>query len=130
MKESELESSVRRVIESWSKQQGVTVAVHCNGLVGHRFSKAVQVAVGELVEEGLRNVAEHAAAHSASVYLRRSGESLRVLVEDDGIGFAVGRRARGAGLQKIQEIALGVGGSMLLESRRGQGTSVGMEVRV
>ena len=102
--------------------------VHCNGLVGKPLRPEVEGAVKAVVAEGLRNVAAHAEARTVSVFVRRSDGMLRVLVEDDGVGFVPVRR-RGGGLEQLQALAADVGGSRLLESRRGKGTSVGLEVR-
>ncbi len=129
-KGSPLESSLRRSIASWSKREGVPVEVHCNGLVGQRLPTPVQEAVKAVVAEGLSNIAAHAAAGNASVFVRYSDGLLRVLIEDDGAGFASRRTAPGGGLRRLEKLATDVGGSRLLESARGKGTSVGLEVRI
>lgn len=127
---SPLEASLRRSIAAWSKREGVLVDVHCNGLVGAQIAAPVQAAVKAFVAEGLSNVAAHAGAGTASVFVRSSGGLLRVLIEDDGVGFAPMRRAPAGGLKRLEKLADDVGGSRLLESGKGKGTSLGLEVRI
>ncbi|HXA42063.1 MAG TPA: hypothetical protein VNV65_04010 [Candidatus Solibacter sp.] len=126
---SPLETSLRRSVATWSKREGVAVEVHCNGLVGQRISTPVQAAVKAFVAEGLNNIAAHASAGTASVFVRSSGGVLRVLIEDDGVGFASPGTA-GGGLRRLEKLAADVGGSRLLESGKGKGTSIGLEVRI
>jgi signal transduction histidine kinase len=127
---SQLEASLRRAITKWSKKEGIPVAIHCNGLVGTEVPAVIKDAALVFLAEGLKNVATHSDAARASVFIRCSGGRLRVLVEDDGVGFAGGSRRRGSGLQKLLELAARVGGVRLLESRRGHGTSLGFEVQL
>ncbi len=129
-KTSPLEASLRRNIAVWSKREGIPVEVHCNGLVEAQISAPVQAAVKAFVAEGLSNVATHAGAGTASVFVRSRGGLLRVLIEDDGVGFASARTAPGGGLKRLENVAAGVGGSRLLESGKGKGTSLGLEVRI
>jgi two-component system sensor histidine kinase UhpB len=127
---SRLEASLRRDIAAWSKLHGIPVAIHCNGLVNADLPETVGAAVDHVVTEGLRNVAFHASARRCSVYVRRDAAVLRVLVEDDGAGFQVARNYRDGGLGRLRDRARALGATFLLESRKGKGTSVGMEVRL
>lgn len=82
------------------------------------------------VRELLSNVAKHAHAKSVKVSAIRDGESIRIAVEDDGIGFSpksIERKIRqneGFGLFNIRERLRHLHGQMEVQSKRGQGTTM------
>jgi len=94
-----------------------------------------QISLYRVVQEGLSNVVHHAAATRAAVRVRRSGETLRVTIEDDGRGFRVERDARGRltggfGLSGIAERVRILQGRLEVESGPGRGTRVELAVPV
>ena len=97
-----------------------------------RLRPELETAIYRMVQEALTNVARHAAARHASVTLGESGDTLRVIIEDDGRGFdvdsALGGRARGLGLIGMQERASLVGGRMEIARRRSGGSRITLEV--
>jgi signal transduction histidine kinase len=78
---------------------------------------AVEVAVYRIVEEGLANVAKHAAARSCLVRLAFD-RGLTLTVEDDGVGIGPDRVA-GVGLLSMRERAEELGGSFTIDGRAG-----------
>jgi two-component system sensor histidine kinase UhpB len=89
-----------------------------------------QVVLFQAVRELLTNVGKHARATEVRVAIDRDGDSLRVEVFDDGVGFdpacveppSVSRG--GFGLFSIRERLRLLGGVMEIESRAGLGTRV------
>ncbi len=82
--------------------------------------------------ELLNNVVRHAKAKAAVIRVRAAGRSLRVEVEDDGIGFDPERVARSGasgafGLFSIRERLAYVGGRLELVSTLGKGTRAVIE---
>jgi two-component system, NarL family, sensor kinase len=78
-----------------------------------------------IVREIVSNVNRHAQAQSASLALRYEAGSIRLEAQDDGMGFdrdAVRRDA--VGLRSIEERFADLGGSVLIESRRGSGVRI------
>ena len=82
------------------------------------------------VRELLFNVLKHAQASCARVCMRRDGEHLRVIVEDNGVGFAPDKlgaasgKMEGFGLFSIRERLNYFGGRMEIESTPGEVTRV------
>jgi signal transduction histidine kinase len=70
---------------------------------------AVEVAAYRIAGEALTNVTRHAAAHRATVRLRRDERELLVEIEDDGTGIAPDAQA-GVGLVSLRERAAELGG--------------------
>lgn len=83
-------------------------------------------AVFRIVQESLANVAKHAGARRASVSIASLDGGLRLKVQDDGTGFdpAAGRKSGSLGLAGLRERAQLLGGSVVVHSRPGQGTTI------
>ena len=77
------------------------------------------------VRELLMNVIKHASAQAVTVSVCRDDGQLRVVVEDNGVGFNTSemeRRTRGFGLFSIQERLTEFGGQFELDSMPGRRT--------
>jgi signal transduction histidine kinase len=92
-------------------------------LAEHRLTDETEGAAYFLVSEALANVLKHAGATSVEVRLRRLGGQMAVDVDDDGTGFdpeAVAGRGLGALADRLEAL----GGTLVVESARGEGTRV------
>jgi signal transduction histidine kinase len=75
-------------------------------------------------------VLKHAQATSVSLIIERYADALRMIVEDDGVGFdgeVLMRRApaeRRLGLIGMEERVAQLGGTLTIESAPGSGTTV------
>jgi signal transduction histidine kinase len=90
---------------------------------------ATEVAAFRIAQEALTNVVRHAGASRCAINLRfdDASKSLTLLVEDDGRGLSPERR-NGVGLQSMRERAEELGGSLVVESRPGEGVRVQAEL--
>ena len=80
-----------------------------------------------IIQEALSNIYKHAQATEARLTLDFTDQGARLLVEDDGEGFAPQERAapaieRGHGLPNIEERLKELGASLRIESAPGRGT--------
>jgi signal transduction histidine kinase len=91
-----------------------------------RLPEPVEVGAYYVVSEALVNTARHARAKTASVRVESRGDRLRITIADDGVGGA--DFARGSGLVGLKDRVEALGGRIALESRRGVGTTVGVEL--
>jgi PAS domain S-box-containing protein len=79
------------------------------------------------VRELLVNVVKHARANKVSVRLEDRNTSIRIIVEDDGIGFdpgaatQAGSKTGGFGLFSIEELMTDLGGNLKIVSEPGEG---------
>jgi len=83
-----------------------------------------------MVQEALNNVVKHADASEARVELKLRGDQLIITVADNGKGISKpsnGHR-NGFGLVGIAERARMLGGSCVIESSPGLGTTITLEV--
>jgi signal transduction histidine kinase len=84
-------------------------------------------AVVRIASEAVANAAEHSGAEVLRVYLERLDAGMRLGIVDDGAGFVEGQR-RGYGLVTMKERAEALGGKLRIDSRRGAGTKVELEL--
>jgi signal transduction histidine kinase len=124
-----LPTTVARLIDDLKRQTGLSVEMQERGSE-HELAADLQRAVIRIVGEALRNVAQHAGARHATVTLSYSGRDVTVQVTDDGAGFDAATIAATAeanghfGLVGMRERAGAVGGTLVLTSAPGSGTTV------
>jgi signal transduction histidine kinase len=91
-----------------------------------RLPERVEVAAYFVVAEALANVAKHAGASVVQVDVDADDGLLRLAIGDDGVGGA--DPARGSGLVGLKDRVEATGGTLRVESRRGQGTRLLVEL--
>ena len=91
-----------------------------------RLPEPIEVAAYYVVSEALTNAAKHSNASVVHVTVKVAEDRLRVTVRDDGVGGA--DADRGSGLVGLRDRAEAVGGRLTLESPRGQGTFLAVEL--
>lgn len=84
----------------------------------------VRVALYRIAQEALNNVAKHSGATKAAVSLVPDGAGVRLLIEDDGLGFDPEARTGQLGLGIMLERADAVGALLQVRSAPSQGTAV------
>jgi len=96
-----------------------------------RMPPALEMAIYRIVQESLNNARRHSQSPVAKVALRQNEDWLRILVEDQGVGFdpkTVSKRRYG--LTGIRERAKLLGGSADIDSRPGGGTRVTVDLPI
>jgi signal transduction histidine kinase len=102
----------------------------------NRIEETVRAILFRNVRELLFNVVKHAQAKKVSVHLNNSNGRLKIIVEDDGLGFdpdaALQAESRdgGFGLFSIQERMDDLGGSLEIVSEPGKGCKAILTVTV
>jgi PAS domain S-box-containing protein len=91
----------------------------------------VRVILFRAVRELLVNVATHGAVQAASVHLSGADQTVRIVVEDLGVGFDIeDLQHRGDGLFGLRQQIQHVGGDLEIASTTGVGTRVALTVPV
>ena len=120
LEEEGLVSAVN-VLAKRAGSSGVVVTVDVEKVAGERPDDIRLVY--RVIREGLRNVARHSHAASATVYASRRGDDLVVVVEDDGRGPGGAAIPSGhLGLRVLADLLHDVDGSLELRPRVGGGT--------
>ena len=128
-----LVSAVDAHIKSFSRRQEILAELSHASMTG-RLAAETETAAYRIIQEALNNVAKHAKATQCKVYLARQQDTLRIVVEDNGIGFdaSAPRSAdrRGLGLIGIRERAAHLNGAVVVDSVEGRGTRIVVELPV
>jgi signal transduction histidine kinase len=83
-----------------------------------------------VVQEALTNCVRHAQAARVTVTVIGRPTSLELRVEDDGVGFEPAARRTGLGLLGLDERVRELRGELLIDSRPGRGTRLGVTMPV
>jgi len=95
----------------------VPIPVRLTVDVPRRPSPTVEAVAYFVVSEGLTNIAKHAQASQAEVFVQRASDRLHIIVSDDGVGGA--DPARGTGLAGLAKRAASVDGTFEIASPPG-----------
>jgi signal transduction histidine kinase len=114
-----LRNRILAVTEGFSESLGFTPAVRLEGLLDTTVSDEIGEQLIAVLHEALSNVVRHAGADHVSVAVD-AGDSLTLVVEDDGAGIAPGGRR--SGLRNLAARAGDLGGSFETRDREGGGT--------
>jgi len=87
--------------------------------------EAIECGLALVLREAATNIARHAHATRARASIARTGDDVRLLIEDNGRG---GVHAQGNGLHGMRERVQALGGSLQLDSPPGGGTRLEIEV--
>ncbi len=117
--------------EQFARRTGIEVAV-LEAKPVPRLPAHFENALFRIAQEALTNVVKHAEAKQVTVTVDTQGDTLRLVVADDGVGFDPTERTKaeecGWGLLTMCERAQAIGGHCHVESSPGQGTQVIAEV--
>jgi PAS domain S-box-containing protein len=88
----------------------------------------VEIQLMRIVQEAVTNVRKHANAQQVQITFEVDNGQAQIAIEDDGRGFdptlTSSKSERHFGLKIMQERAKGIGGSVQVQSKPGQGTLV------
>ena len=123
-----LGAALEWLAERFEQQYGVPATCESRGN-WRDLPETTSVFLFQSARELLANVGKHAHAHNVSVRLEAEGGWVEVSIADDGVGFdpptaAVGLEKQSFGLFSIRERMRHIGGSVDIESRPGQGTTL------
>lgn len=123
-----LRARLLEVIDDATGHLGFAPALRLDGLLDTVVPPDVAEHVLATVREGLSNAARHAHAHQVEVLVAVRGQTLQVLVEDDGVGVAPG--CTRSGLLNLAGRAAEHGGGLQLDSGRLGGTRLTWQVHL
>jgi two-component system, NarL family, sensor histidine kinase NreB len=125
LEELGLLAAIRKEATETSKNSGIEVVLGLPKEIGE-VDHETQVALYRSVQEALHNIARHSQATRFHIEVERQQDVIRLLVEDDGVGFSSSNGARrGAfGLLGMRDRIAALNGSVRIRSRKGKGTRI------
>jgi NarL family two-component system sensor histidine kinase LiaS len=118
-----LTAALRDYATTWSRQSRIAADLHLPETC--LLPSAVEEALWRLAQEALSNIARHSRASRVHLHLERTEQQVTLSLCDDGAGFDPRTvEQEGFGLRSIRERIQQVGGTVLIQSARGQGTCI------
>ena len=123
-------------VEQWlTEQVQEKYGIKCKFSVDNqplRLDNEISTILFQAVRELLVNVVKHAKANTVGVSIQETGGKIRVIIEDDGVGFLSSNlqlpsphnKTGGFGLFNIRERLEYLGGQLKIKSAPGQGTRI------
>lgn len=123
-----LEAAVELLVDNFSELNAVRVSVDLRD-IHYLVKEEVQRNVYRILQELLNNIRKHAAATTVGIVVRKIGQAVKFMVEDNGVGFDVDEIHRreedkGMGLTTIAERVRILGGVLTIDSGPGRGCLV------
>ncbi len=90
----------------------------------------LKVTLYRIVQEAIQNVVKHAAANNVTLVFSKTEKQLHLNVTDDGKGFNSTQGKKGIGLKNMEARILKHYGTLHLDSKEGEGTSINISVAI
>jgi signal transduction histidine kinase len=120
---TDLRAEIDRILHHWSELLGFAPDLRLMGPVDSVVSDEVREQLVAVLGETMSNIVRHAEADKVLVQLDVDGD-ISLLVADNGTGVAPGDTGHGNGLRNIRERAVLLGGTCVMDSQQGAGTTV------
>lgn len=105
--------------------------VHCNFTHCYKeenLTPETRTDFFRICQESLANIAQHAHANKVEVSINARGNTVTLLIKDDGRGFDIDQLKNSPGLLSLQERAASINGLLTINSSTNSGTTVNCTV--
>jgi two-component system sensor histidine kinase DegS len=129
----DLVPALKTFLKSYETQSHIRTEFVCSGRESELSPKA-KIFLFRIVQEALSNVQKHARADRVTITVTMADGHIRAAIEDNGVGFDVDTvsqdptKWQSFGLKGILERARFIGGTARVESRKGEGTKVLVDI--
>ncbi|MEP7336263.1 MAG: two-component regulator propeller domain-containing protein [Acidobacteriota bacterium] len=122
-----LTDAVAAMVERVAEASGIRFTMELDEL-GGLLSPEAEINLYRVIQECVNNIVKHAQATAAELSIRRSPQSLIVVIKDNGQGFDLAQvlrcKDRGFGLAGLAERVRLLGGKETIRSEPGKGTTI------
>ena len=129
LEETSLDAAVRSLCERTAKRTNLNVRAECHGSF-RGLGPSFKLSIFRVCQEALTNIVKHSGSSSATIRLERDGQTLRIIIRDDGIGGVACPSVisqQGSGLTIMRERVELLNGSFTVISPPGMGTVITVE---
>jgi signal transduction histidine kinase len=118
-----------------AENSNISFASHVDDVDG-LFDKEAEIHVYRIAQEAVNNILKHSAATEATVVVKKMAGPVLMSIRDNGCGFDVATQQNfispdvGHGLSGIKERVRILGGTLMVDSRPGHGTTLSIEMSV
>ena len=127
-----LAAALPKFVAEWSAHYGIAAEFRTSGFEEGHLSREAEVTFYRIAQEALNNVIKHAHASKVAVILETRGDTVSLVVDDNGVGFDLADRwtvEKGVGLIGMRERAALIGATLDIESSLNVGTTYYLRAR-
>ncbi len=126
-----LKAELENLAEMLNNSNRIQVKVVTHGLE-KRLPVEMAIKIYRIIQELVSNVLKHAGASKITIQVNEFKDVLNVVVEDNGIGFDPEKikDKGGMGLKNIESRVYDLHGTIIIDSGRGNGASVAIDVPI
>jgi signal transduction histidine kinase len=115
--------ALRSYAEQMIRDGGVSVETYCEGRA-LTIPPCIKDTLFRIGQEAIANSIRHAEPRTIRIRVHHKPASIRLLVEDDGVGFVTPADCTGFGLRGMRNRAKGISAALRIRSSPGSGTQV------
>lgn len=122
--------AIEQMAEKVSVANGISIIVKDFGL-DNRLENSLELTLFRIIQELVANGIKHAEASKMNIHLTNHGDTLNILVEDNGVGFLTDKilaNSSGMGLKSIDKRVSYLEGTLHIESAPGKGASIIIDI--
>ncbi len=121
--------SLEDMIDSIGASSGINCSFTYDSLLEwDSLEGDIKINAYRIVQESLQNCVKHAQCKNASVNFECEDNLLKLSIKDDGRGFDINKGKRGIGLRNIISRVKKVNGTLDIESKKGEGTTIKVNI--
>jgi len=122
--ESSFEDAIKKCIARFQNEANIETIAKINLKFQLPFFTKIQLL--RIIQEALTNIRKHSKATEVKVDISSDGNSLKILISDNGVGFDVNTVTMGYGLCVMKERANDIGAVMEISSGKDRGTCISL----
>ncbi len=122
--ENALQDAVEILLDRIKSTTPLKLKSDLSGIAEARLSSKLKLNIYRIVQEQLNNIVKYAVASEVLISLRQEGESLLLLIKDNGIGFDTAVKTAGVGLLNIRTRASLFNGELEISAAPGEGCTL------
>lgn len=120
---------VKRLIRNRAKTGNFEYnLIHDDTIAWDEADDFVKVNLYRIIEEALQNCIKHARASVVCVRFKQHKNRLRLIIQDDGVGFSPRKRNKGIGIRNMQSRVRKLKGTFQVDSGEQQGTTLTVSI--
>lgn len=120
--------AIRSFLSRFSDHYNIDVYFDC--VLNRRLNINIELTIYRIIQEALTNIRKYAEVSEAKVTIREMDDHIRVMIEDQGVGFDMNNRSSGVGHFSMDERARSVHGDLTIVSSPGKGTKIILEAPI
>jgi len=123
--------AIEKLAKNASATSSLTIEVQDFGL-DERLENSLEISIFRIIQELVTNIIKHSKASEATISITNHDASLNIIVEDNGQGFNSNTllKKEGMGLSSIERRVEHLEGTMEVDSTKGQGTTILIDIPI